>query len=797
MAEKSNFGRFRETRNFSDLLSLIEQLANAIDDEGNPETKRQLLHWMGGALERRYMLGHQVTDLEMAARALYEALEIADESSDEWADIATSISHLHATALREGGEGRRRLGGIGRTRSELFTKANIALARTPAESGHQAPRLFAMGHAHLAAFIDDWATSSSHIRDVLESKPARALEDLRAALEAGPDDTLTAWIHRDIADCLIGQARVGGTIFERNTARAIAEEFQRALGAAAKTEDWLLCLQLAQAEGEWFGHAGIWDSSADAYRTALRLAEVILEDQDEPLDREPWLSHMVGLGGRAAFAFARSSSLAEAVEALELMRGNWGYKERIPNIPLAMTSRLLQQATAAVAYLACSPWGSVVLFVAPDANANPVLSAHSSPELTDSFLDEFLGMNSGALGAGARPGERTPWELLGDFLADMAEMPESTAPPSLGARNSVLEVLHESFGVQPGTFLKGYLSVIGHESPDSESEGEMQDRFESTIDSALEVAGPLVAVLPQALKRARASTLILVPDGKLAMLPLHASIVGRDSSGTPVHLCDEVDCRLMNSAKLLAVLNMEHDPASQGAGLVVVANPQRDQPNWNLPWADTEATVITSLSPAGTTAEVAGREATLEKVLEFVKSHEAAHFACHGSLDPDYPWNTGLQLADSVLTGQAMLNIFQGYELVVMSACQTAISSIKRMPEELLGLPMSALLGGAATCVGALWTINDLSTAVFFAEFYRMRQQEHTAIPEALKQARNFLRSMTLSDLNTWLRNWGYALPEAVDVQGDRQRKPFSHPYYWAPFVQYGLGHVRIDWSPT
>ena len=68
----------------------------------------------------------------------------------------------------------------------------------------------------------------------------------------------------------------------------------------------------------------------------------------------------------------------------------------------------------------------------------------------------------------------------------------------------------------------------------------------------------------------------------------------------------------------------------------------------------------------------------------------------------------------------------QNTRLVVMSACQTAITDFLKLPDEAIGLPAGCLQAGAEAVVGTLWPVNDLSAAILMIEFYRLHiEQRH------------------------------------------------------------------------
>jgi CHAT domain-containing protein len=93
-------------------------------------------------------------------------------------------------------------------------------------------------------------------------------------------------------------------------------------------------------------------------------------------------------------------------------------------------------------------------------------------------------------------------------------------------------------------------------------------------------------------------------------------------------------------------------------------------------------------------------------------------------------------------------------ELLVLSACQTATGDERAA----LGLAGVAIRSGARSTLGTLWQVNDQSTAIFMAEFYRQLSEEKTSKALALRNAQLKLL----------------------------ENPKFQHPYFWAPFVLVG-----------
>jgi CHAT domain-containing protein len=141
------------------------------------------------------------------------------------------------------------------------------------------------------------------------------------------------------------------------------------------------------------------------------------------------------------------------------------------------------------------------------------------------------------------------------------------------------------------------------------------------------------------------------------------------------------------------------------------------------------------------------------------------HLATHGQFSSNLD-KTFLLAADGRITSDELTNALgasnntrtTAIELLVLSACETAAGD-DRAP---LGLAGIALKSGARSTVASLWQVQDTTTSLLMQRFY----QEVTT-PKVSKAAA--LRQAQLSVLNF-----------------DQDSRPYSHPYYWAPFILVG-----------
>ena len=106
-------------------------------------------------------------------------------------------------------------------------------------------------------------------------------------------------------------------------------------------------------------------------------------------------------------------------------------------------------------------------------------------------------------------------------------------------------------------------------------------------------------------------------------------------------------------------------------------------------------------------------------------------------------------------------------ELIVLSACQTAVGGELGNGEEILGFGYLMQDAGARAAIASLWSVSDGGTQVLMNDFYR-RLRSGASKSEALQQAQI---AMIKGNLTA-----GESLPNP------------SHPYYWSPFILIGNG---------
>ena len=291
----------------------------------------------------------------------------------------------------------------------------------------------------------------------------------------------------------------------------------------------------------------------------------------------------------------------------------------------------------------------------------------------------------------------------------------------------------------------------------------------------------------QDLKLTEAAPVILMPQGYLGLLPLHAA--WRDMDGERRAFIDDYTVTYAPSAYSLSISKGRMQDASrQKPSLLAVINPTED-----LRYTPVEGMAVESLFGPDDRETLSGNVATKEEVVEKVPGWTYLHFSCHGLYNWQDVMNSGLVLANHYIL--TLSDIISGLNLdtarlVTLSACETGMTDIQQSPDEFVGLPTSFLQAGATGVVSTLWAVSDAATSLLIKHFYREHLKEGLPPDQALRSAQLWLRDATRQELGETYKSivrmsQNEAYRELV-MDGDPGEKPYANPYFWAAFTFTG-----------
>lgn len=282
------------------------------------------------------------------------------------------------------------------------------------------------------------------------------------------------------------------------------------------------------------------------------------------------------------------------------------------------------------------------------------------------------------------------------------------------------------------------------------------------------------------------SELTIIPDGILNYLPFEVLVpkLSRSGAGNSdfsqfKYLLADYSIKYAPSGRFLTLQSPEAATDEQNSLLALApifselaspgqANSTRRQSNdiTSLPLSRYEVQQVDSLM------ESHGKQA---RTLLYSEASESAfkqqplgefdiiHLATHAYFSSDSSVESGIYFAsdaqspeDGVLLLDEIYNLPLSAQLVVLSACETALGPLMK-GEGAMSLARAFQYAGARQLMVSLWKVDDRSTSTLMTRFYRNLLQGNS-VPEAARQAK-------------------------LNLMNDPR---YDSPVFWAPFVIIG-----------
>jgi CHAT domain-containing protein len=303
------------------------------------------------------------------------------------------------------------------------------------------------------------------------------------------------------------------------------------------------------------------------------------------------------------------------------------------------------------------------------------------------------------------------------------------------------------------------------------------------------------------------TSILVVPDGTLALVPFESLVTDDGTLDNPVYLLGKYPVKYIQSS---AVLEMIRNPLSRKDKnktkettktnrFIGFGDPVYDYKSFKegkvkdrMPAPDNEKVdtlrtlnlkgynnkdgILNRLEVSGEEVEAIAqlfekksqhppvvyvRENASEEnaKLEDLKEFGYIHFSCHGVLGDEFQ---GLVLSqipeskeDGYLTLFDIMTCAYNAKLVVLSACQTGKEA---KGDGVTGLTRAVMYAGAPAVVASLWNVQDIATKELMVKFYENMLEKGMKKEEALRQAK-------------------------LEMIKDGT---YASPYYWSAFVMYG-----------
>lgn len=558
--------------------------------------------------------------------------------------------------------------------------------------------------------------------------------------------------------------------------------------------------------GNWALERHAWAEAAEAFSYGRRVIEQVLPIQLLRAGKEAWLREARKLSVGAAYAMAHQDDLITAVETLEQGRAR-------------LLGESLQQTRSDLERLALRGYRSLLEryqtlneqylgLTQPDAartvpnwrsaledNQSELQTCIAAIRQVTGYEDFFLPPAFDQIQHSFTEGGGVGVYVLVTSAGGLGLISHSD-----GVKEVWLDLIEDEVNTllikhEDELFTSGFLPAQLGDAP-----------LDAQLNSVLPLLGErLMRPVAEALKSLGTSEVTLIPCGRLALFPLHAAEY--QVNGQTRCFMHEFTVSYAPSARALdSCRNTLSAMPAQSRTLGGVGNPlPLPEDTSPLAYARLEVEGIAPLFGDATTV-LCEQQATREALDTQLGQTTYLHLSCHGTFNAQDPLESGVVLSNGeMLTVRDLIGgqRLRGTRLVVLSACQTAITDFNHLPEEAIGLPGGFMQAGVPGVVGTLWSVNDLSTALLMIRFYEYHLNDGLHPAAALRKAQLWLRDVTNAELSELFAKYKLTATDrpastrmAYEMASEKFRehtlrdpneKPYAHPYYWAPFVFYGV----------
>ncbi|NER79828.1 MAG: CHAT domain-containing protein, partial [Leptolyngbya sp. SIO1D8] len=295
----------------------------------------------------------------------------------------------------------------------------------------------------------------------------------------------------------------------------------------------------------------------------------------------------------------------------------------------------------------------------------------------------------------------------------------------------------------------------------------------------------LIAPLEADLAQTDAETLLYAPDGQLRYVPLAALYDGQQ------WLVERFQITNITAASLT---DFDESPPTQYSALAAAFSEGQYQVNvgtrqvslQGLPFAGVEVAALTEVLPGST--QLLNQGFSPAMTIPQMDDYPIVHLATHAEFLPGTPeasfilFGNGDRVTLRDMSSWTLPNV----NLMVLSACQTAVGGQMGTGEEILGFGYQLQRAGVESAIASLWAVDDGGTQALMTAFYQalstgkskaaaMRDAQLALIQDDQEIVAQTQRSIAV-------------VPVSGSDRGAQLPSSLSHPYYWASFILIGNG---------
>lgn len=772
-----------------------------------PEQWADLQHILANAYSER-RIGDQTENTELSIHHYLQSLEVFTQQKfpQRWAYGQYHLALAYAS----------------RTKVNQLDKVEDAikhgLLALEVYTFENHPKDWARTHNNLASICGARAIISS---DKRETYIERAISHCRQALKVFISENYReeyASIHNNLGLAYSYRLREGRA---KNVAQAIAH-FKQALKIHTRTEYPFEHFKDIRNLGDLYFMEGRWSDAMQAYMDAIQTGEILLQTAYSDISRRAEIENITTPYANVAYCLLHLGRYDEALEQLE------AGKTRLLSEALALNDANLDRLSE-LHRTTLANFRQIIRSLETEYRLPPdTPGRRSNVDLMDELRKARSRLNTLIDNIRAEHPDFMPKGLTLPNILSLIPLNGALVAPLFTTQGGAafivphnVKAIKKEHIVWLNDFTEDQLKalLVGSENHPGwlwlyldSSKKTWRANFE---DFTEQLWRDIFAPIQKQLQTFDTKHIILMPQGGLGLLPLHAA--WRKDNNRKRYLIDDYTISYTPSAHALHAAHrhlQNHDSRkskletrrnrrerfsrrridNQQSALVVGVSEYRSLKN--LPCVRVEVETIAKFFDV---TALVDQQATRQAVLKRASGSTYLHLACHGIFGWGNTLSSRLILANNEPLSLGDILSYLDLEtarLVTLSACETGITDI-HSPDEYVGLPAGFMQSGAPGVISSLWSVDDYSTALLMEQFYRYHFKEKMTPSEALRAAQIWLRDATRQKLGDYLLTFisltrmssehAQAMQASISLSGPPDEKPYMHPYYWAAFTFNGI----------
>lgn len=301
-------------------------------------------------------------------------------------------------------------------------------------------------------------------------------------------------------------------------------------------------------------------------------------------------------------------------------------------------------------------------------------------------------------------------------------------------------------------------------------------------ESARQFYDWLIKPIETQLIQAKAKTIFYAPDGSLRYIPLAALFDGQQWLIQRFQI-NYITAATLSNFNVVSKPNPRILAAAFTTGNYTVKAGNRQIAFSGLPFAAKEVQNLAKTVP--NTTKILDKDFNPTSIIPQLNEYNIVHLATHAAFLIGSPEDSFILFGNGEFVTLRDVETWSlaNVDLVVLSACETAVGGKLGNGEEILGFGYQVQLAGALASISSLWAVSDGGTQALMDVFYLALKTGNISKAEALRRSQIALITGNYQPSG---KQHIIIQPATPSNFPSHNMQRLTHPFYWAPFILIG-----------